>query len=156
MRRDFVSYLHNAMKSDSKLFVITGDLGYGILDPIRTDFPDRFINVGSAEMLMTGVAVGLSYSGYTPVCYSITPFLLYRPFEMIRNYINFEKIPVKLVGSGRDHDYAHDGITHWGDDDLAILSCLPNIKCYKPQNLDNNILKEFLTSPGPCYINLKR
>jgi transketolase len=136
--------------------VITGDLGYGILDIIRTDFPDRFINVGSAEMLMIGVAVGLSYAGYTPICYSITPFLLYRPFEMIRNYINFEKIPVKLVGSGRDHDYEHDGITHWGDDDITILKCLPNIKCYKPEKLTDDIIKVFLTSPEPCYINLKR
>jgi transketolase len=144
------------MKSNSKIFVITGDLGYGILDDIRTDFPDRFLNVGSAEMLMIGVAIGLSYSGYIPVCYSITPFLLYRPFEMIRNYINFEKINIKLVGSGRDHDYSHDGITHWGDDDLTILKCFSNIKCYKPEELTTQLTDEFFNSLTPAYINLKR
>jgi transketolase len=136
--------------------VITGDLGYGILDPIRNDFPDRFINVGSAEMLMIGVAVGLAYSGYTPVCYSITPFLLYRPFEMIRNYIDYENISIKLVGSGRDHDYSHDGITHWGDDDLTVLKCFSNIKCYKPSTLTKEISENFLNSTSPAYINLRR
>ena len=136
--------------------MITGDLGYGILDPIRDDFPDRFMNVGSAEMLMIGVAVGLAYSGYIPVCYSITPFLLYRPFEMIRNYIDYENLCIKLVGSGRDKDYSHDGITHWGDDDLKILGCLSNIKCYKPKVLTPDVCKEFLESAHPAYLNLRR
>jgi transketolase len=105
---------------------------------------------------MIGVAVGLAYSGYVPVCYSITPFLLYRPFEMIRNYVNFEKLNIKLVGSGRDKDYSHDGITHWGEDDLTVLKCLPNIKCYKPAKLTDVMCKEFLETEGPSYINLKR
>jgi transketolase len=107
-------------------------------------------------MLMIGVAVGLAYSGYIPVCYSITPFLLYRPFEMIRNYVNFENINIKLVGSGRDKDYSHDGITHWAEDDLVVLKCLPNIKCYKPEKLHDSLCKEFLESEYPSYINLKR
>jgi transketolase len=144
------------MSTDSRIFLITADLGYGILDDIRRDFPDRAVNVGSCEQLMIGTAVGLANSGFVPVCYSITPFLLYRPFEMIRNYVNYEKLNIKLVGSGRDKDYSHDGITHWGDDDLMIMKCLSNISLLKPKELSAEVFKNFISTSKPTYLNLSR
>ena len=156
MRKEFAQMLHGAMKADSRIFLLTADLGYGILDDIRRDFPERSVNVGSSEQLMIGMAVGLAQSGYVPVCYSITPFLLYRPFEQIRNYMNHDKIPVKLVGSGRDQDYGHCGFTHWSEDDVPIMKCLPNIRTYKPLKIDEVLVNEFLTSPSPAYLNLAR
>jgi transketolase len=148
--------LHEAMATDSRIFLLTADLGYGILDDIRRDFPYRAINVGSCEQLMIGMAVGLANSGFTPVCYSITPFLLYRPFEMIRNYVNHEKLNIKLVGSGRDKDYSHDGITHWAEDDLSIMKNLSNISLFKPKELTADVFKTFLFSDKPTYLNLSR
>jgi transketolase len=148
--------LYEAMSTDSRIFLLTADLGYGILDDIRRDFPDRAVNVGSCEQLMIGTAVGLANSGYVPVCYSITPFLLYRPFEMIRNYVNYEKLNVKLVGSGRDKDYSHDGITHWAEDDLTIMKCLSNISLFKPKELTDEVFNTFLFSDKPTYLNISR
>ena len=108
-RREFVNLLINEMNKNEKIFLLTGDLGFGLFDDIRKKFPNRFINVGSCEQLMIGLAVGLSYEGWIPLCYSITPFLLYRPFEFIRNYLNHELANVKLVGGGRDKDYKNLG-----------------------------------------------
>jgi len=105
---------------------------------------------------MIGAAVGLSYSGYTPICYSITPFLLYRPFEMIRNYVDHENLNIKLVGSGRDKDYDHDGFTHHAEDDLIVLKSLENIRMYKPGNLTPEVFGTFINSQYPSYLNLKR
>lgn len=157
MRKEFASFLLDEMKQNEKIIIITADIGYGILDEIRKNFDKRVINVGSCEMLMIGVAVGLSYGGYLPICYTITPFLLYRPFEMIRNYINYENLNVRLVGSGRDKDYSHDGFTHWAEDDLEIVSnCFKNIKIYKPDILTNEIFNDFISQKKPCYLNLKR
>ena len=157
MRKSFASLLMNEMCLNEKIIVITADIGYGILDDIRTKFPNRVHNVGSSEMLMIGIAVGYSYNGFLPICYTITPFLLYRPFEMIRNYIDYEKLNIKLVGSGRDKDYIHDGISHWAEDDITIVSnCFPNIKCYKPEMMDETLFTEFLYNNVPCYLNLKR
>ena len=85
---------------------------------------------------MLGVAIGMSQEGLVPVCYSMSSFVLYRPFEFIRNYLNHEGANVKLVGSGRDQDYEHDGISHWAHDDELILRALPNIKIYKPKTLE--------------------
>lgn len=155
MRREFAHMLHKAMEADSKIFLLIADLGYGILDKIRTDFPDRALNVGSCEQLMIGMAVGLAQNGYKPVCYSISSFLLYRPFEFLRNYVNHECPAVKLVGSGRDKDYGHCGFTHWSDDDAKILGTLENIKIYKPPALTQEVFDEFM-SDGPAYLNLAR
>ena len=110
MRKLFSQLLHKEMSRDERIVLITGDLGYGLWDRIRIDYPDRFYNVGSAEQLMVGTACGFAMEGMKPLCYSITPFLLYRPFELIRNYLDHEEIPVKLIGGGRDDDYGYLGI----------------------------------------------
>lgn len=104
---------------------------------------------------MVGAAVGLAHQGYIPVCYSITPFLLYRPFEFIRNYLSHEQAPVKLVGSGRGKDYSHDGFTHWAEEDVNIISKL-DVAIYKPKTLTGSIVKEFLLRDKPAYLNLCR
>ena len=93
-----------------------------------------------------------------PIVYSITTFLLYRPFETIRNYLHYENIPVKLIGSGRDKDYIHDGISHWAQEDKKIMSILNNIKSYWPNNLEeiDTLVNKMIKDKKPYYINLKR
>lgn len=153
-----MNLLLQQMKNRRDIIVLTADLGYGILDTIKDTFPTRFYNVGAAEQLLIGAAVGLAENKFIPVCYSMSSFILYRPFEFLRNYVNAENIPVKLIGSGRDKDYIHDGLSHWAEDDELVLRSLPNIKLYKPK--DNNELErvfvEFLYSDEPCYLNLRR
>jgi transketolase len=158
MRKKFSTLLFDSMAIDHNINLITADLGFGILDKIQSSYPDRFFNTGAAEQLMIGIGIGMAENKKIPICYSITPFLLYRPFELLRNYINYEKIPVKLVGAGRDKDYNHDGISHWAEDDEDILKCLPNIQIYKPMTENNliDILPEFLYNNKPSYLNLVR
>lgn len=152
MRKDFFTQLYVEMQRNPDIFFITGDLGYSLADHIRNDFKDRFINTGAAEQTMMGVAVGLALNGKIPIVYSITPFLLFRPFETIRNYISYESIPVIMVGSGRDDDYKHDGFSHFaGDDD--IIKQLPNIVFIKEDSFN---LAEIISSREPTYLNLKR
>ena len=158
MRKEYAKLLYNEMKKNKNIIVLTADLGFGILDDIKNSFSDRFYNVGAAEQLMIGTAIGLAENNKIPICYSITPFLLYRPFEFLRNYVNYEKINIKLVGAGRDKDYSHDGISHWAEDDEMILKSLPNIKIYKPNCLIEltNTWENFIYSNSPSYLNLKR
>jgi transketolase len=158
MRRFFVEQLSNVMEVDDSIIVLLGDLGYGIFDKLRDRFPDRCINVGAAEQLMVGSAVGISLENKIPICYSITPFLLYRPFEFIRNFLHEEKIAVKLVGSGRDKDYKDAGYTHHSTEAKDILDQLHNIEKYFPEN--NQELKDqfqsFLYSNKPAFLSLKK
>jgi transketolase len=158
MRKQFSEILHQEMSYNNNIVLITGDLGYGLWNQIKIDYPDRFFDVGSAEQLMMGCAVGMALEGKIPVVYSITSFLLYRPFEFIRNYLDHEKIPVKLVGGGRDKDYGYLGFTHWAEDDKKIMSCFNNIDFYKPDTVGEMaaITPAFLYSSAPSYLNLRR
>ena len=84
MRKEFAKILHQEMSSNEDIVVLTGDLGYGLWDKIRIDYPDRFWNVGSSEQLMMGMASGFAMEGKIPVVYSITPFLLYQMYIIYR------------------------------------------------------------------------
>jgi transketolase len=158
VRKAFVPLLLDLMRKDDRVWFITGDLGYGHFDHFRNEFPDRFINVGAAEQLLVGVGIGLAMDGKIPVCYSMTPFVLYRPFEFIRNYVDYESIPVKLVGSGRDRDYDWLGWSHWATDDKDHMSGFKNIKKYWPKDAEDMNLQfeEILLNNKPVYLNLSR
>jgi len=159
MRSEFAKILEEEMVMNDKIYLLTADIGFGILDSLRARFPERVINVGSSESLMIGIALGFAYEGRIPVCYTISPFLIYRPFEMLRNYVNHEKTPIKLVGTGRDRDYAHDGITHWAEDDVRIISAsFPRIGIHKPsrEEFTREYVKGILYSDSPEYLNLTR
>jgi len=146
------------MNEDEKIHLITADLGYGMFNDFDDLYKDRFHNVGAAEQLMIGCAIGLAQEGKIPLCYSITPFLLYRPFELIRNYLQHECCNVKLIGAGRDNDYSHDGISHWAHDDEDIIGRLFSIDIYKPQNNDelDKCFDKMLYGGAPSYLNLRR
>lgn len=158
MRKQFSERLHIEMSQNQNIVLLTGDLGYGLWDRIKIDYPDRFYNVGSAEQLMLGMASGMAMEGKIPIVYSITPFLLYRPFEIIRNYVDHEKLPVKLVGGGRDKDYGYLGFSHWASEDREVMKVFKNIKTLHPDTVEEmNDSFSMVTDPKtPLYINLRR
>lgn len=158
MRRSFFKELYRNMEQNDKIISLTGDLGYGGFDKIISEYPDRFFNCQAAEFSMMGIACGLAFEGKIPVVYSIGTFLIYRPFEIIRTYINYENIPVKLICSGRDKDYEHDGVSHWMNDIKIYLDTFKNIKQYWPNNEEEmiKILPEMLSNNNPCFLSLKR
>jgi transketolase len=158
MRRAFFKELYKLMKENPDIWVVTGDLGYIGFDKIRDDFPDRFVNAGASEQAMMGIAVGLALKGKIPFVYSITPFLLRRPYETIKLYLDGEKIPVMLIGSGRNKDYAHDGPSHDATDANMLLGTLPNITTYFPDDKKQipTILKQMIKGSRPSFLSLKR
>ncbi|MDD4937804.1 MAG: hypothetical protein PHX34_02185 [Candidatus Shapirobacteria bacterium] len=158
LRRRFADEVYKAMTKNKNIYLVTGDLGYKMWDQVRKDFPKRFINTGAAEQSLIGICVGLALEGKIPIASSITPFILYRPFETIRNYIDHEKIPVKLIGGGRDKDYLHDGFSHWAEEDKQVMKIFKNIKSTWPETADevSQIVPKILTDNNPWYINLKR
>jgi transketolase len=154
----FADELHKQMEKNENIWVLTGDLGFGMLDKIRDDFPKRFVNCGASEQAMMGIAVGLALKGKTPFVYSITPFLLRRPYETIKLYLDGEKIPVHLVGGGRDKDYAHDGPSHDATDVKQLLMTLPNITQFFPEDKEMvpEMVKTMVKTNRPSFISLRR
>jgi len=157
MRREFAELIYKMMSEEPGIVIVTADLGYGMWDRIKSTFPDRFYNVGAAEIFGLSFCVGLSYMGYKPIFYSITPFALWRPAEVIRNYLNHEKAKVLIALSGRGKDYTHDGFSHDASDAKKFAGMFKNIRYLEP--VDANEMISMMTAKpfyAPAIISLKR
>lgn len=157
MRRTFADALLIEARKNPKIILLTGDLGYKMWDQLREELPEQFVNTGAAEQALLDIACGLALEGRIPFVYTITPFLL-RGFETLRTYIDHEKINVKLIGGGRDKDYAHDGFSHDASDIKDFLTPLKNIKQYFPETKEEipNLVTEMVNSDQPSFISLRR
>lgn len=154
MRNEFAKVLHAEMAKNENIVLVVADLGYFIFDKIREDYPDRFYNVQAAEFGGLGFCIGLSLMGKIPFFYSITPFLIHRPFELIKLYLEHEQIPVILVGSGRGKDYLKDGISHWEDETVTERL---NVWTYYPDKTNmEEIVKIAIELKQPTFISLLR
>ena len=109
MRRKFGSIIKELADKDPKIVLIVGDIGYGIFDEFRKKHPKRFFNLGICEQSIIGTASGMALEGLKPWVYTITPFLIERPFEQVKLDIDQQNANVKLVGFA---DYPTLGPTH--------------------------------------------
>lgn len=156
MRKAFVDSLVLAARSDSRIVLLTADLGYMALEPFIEEFPDRFFNVGVSEQNMIALATGLAEAGSIPFCYSIATFSVLRPYEFIRNGPIAHDLPVKIVGMGGGMDYATNGVSHYGIEDVGVLRVQPGIAIYTPADgaQTRQIFAETATLPEPAYYRL--
>lgn len=158
MKHAFADELYKQMKENDKVWLLCGDVGFGVLDKIKKDFPDRFLNMGVAEQNMVGVACGMAHSGLIPFVYTITPFLVYRALEFIRNDVNYDKANVKLIAMGRGDDYKDLGMSHCAKDDKQIMFLFRNIMKFWPKSktMVRQLVGSAVRINRPMYINLKR
>lgn len=156
MRTAFIEALCEVAATDPRIWLLTGDLGYSVLERFSGQFPNRYINVGVAEQNMIGVAAGLAMSGKTVFVYSIANFPTLRCLEQIRNDVCYHNVNVKIVAVGGGLSYASLGYTHHGVEDLAILRVLPNMTVLAPGDPVEARLatRAIAVHPGPCYLRL--
>ena len=156
MRTPFVKTLTELAERDSRILLLTGDLGYLVLDAFVERFPDRFFNIGVAEQNMIGVATGLAESGFIPFAYSIVPFAVLRPYEFIRNGPVQHRLPVRIVGVGEGLEYGHDGLSHYALEDIGAMRLQPEIAVIAPADYQQARAALLATwdRPGPVYYRL--
>lgn len=156
MRKTFVDTLVELARIDNRVFLVTADMGYSVLEPFIKEFPDRYINTGIAEQNTVGVAAGLALSGYIVYAYSIVPFITMRCYEQARIDVAYMNTKVRLVGVGAGFEYGAAGATHHATEDIAVMRSLPNMTvCCPGDNLEaKEIMQQSLIYPGPMYIRI--
>jgi len=148
----FKNELLKQMKKNDNIYTLLGGVGWGFFKPDNK----RIINCEASESSMVDVGVGLALSGKIPFVYSITPHL-YRAWEGIRIYLDHERIPVKLVGVGRDKEYGNLGFTHWASDAKKMFSCFKNITYADPvKEAIPTILDMMIYNKRPWFLSLSR
>ena len=158
MRNAFVQSLLRVAAEDPRVLLVTGDLGFGVLDEFRSKHPDQFYNVGVAEQNLAGVAAGLALSGHVVFTYSIGNFPTLRCLEQVRNDICYHGANVKIVSVGGGLAYGGLGFSHFATEDLAILRALPGLTVVAPGDPIEveQLLPQIVKHQGPVYLRLGR
>lgn len=158
MRDTFVKTLLEIAKKDKNVYIVTGDLGFGVLKPFWDELPNQIINAGIAEQNMTSVAAGLALQGKTVYTYSIGNFPTLRCIEQIRNDCAYHNANVKIVCVGGGFVYGSLGMSHHATEDIAIMRALPDVTVMAPGDLVEaaNATKAIYETKGTCYLRLGR
>lgn len=132
----FLNRIWESMKDDKDIFFVSADFGSPVLDKIRADFPNRFVNVGIAEQNLINVTAGLALEGFNVFAYAIAPFITMRCYEQIRVSLALlsEVRPMRanLIGVGAGYSYVVSGPTHQCYEDITLMRALPNFRVLSP------------------------
>ncbi len=136
MRDAFIEQIYKRMSTNDKIFFVSADFGSPVLDKIRTEYSDRFINVGIAEQNLVNVATGLAFEGFDVYAYAIAAFLSMRAYEQIRTNValfsQIRDVNINLIGVGAGVSYVVSGPTHHCLEDITLMNLLPNMVLFSP------------------------
>lgn len=156
MRNALVDQLRLLARDDERVFLLTADLGWSVVEAFAREFPSRFLNVGVAEQNMAGIATGLALEGYRPFMYSIANFAAFRCYEQIRSGPVLHKLPVCVVGIGGGYAYGAAGPSHHAFEDLAAMRALPGMRVVAPADpaQTRTVAASVLRQDGPVYLRV--
>ncbi|MBM3813769.1 MAG: hypothetical protein FJW20_19250 [Acidimicrobiia bacterium] len=158
MRGIIMDALFAAMKADERVFFLTADMGINLVERFAESYPSRFLNVGIAEQNLIGISAGLCNLGYRPFAYTISNFLVHRPYEQIRNDVALHGYPVTLLGTSGGFDNAPLGPTHHVVDELGALGALAGIDLYCPSstNCARELVGRLIERERPAYVRMPK
>jgi transketolase len=151
MRQRFYELAREALDEDERVAVVTAQIG---TDAIGVH--PRHFDVGIREQLMIGLAAGLALEGYRPVAHSYTPFLVERPYEMLKLDLGHNDLGAVLVSIAASYDAAHEGRTHQAPEDVALVGALPGWTIHVPGHVDeaDRLFRQALGGDGRTYLRL--
>jgi len=132
MRTLLAHLIAEQAKKDPQFYVLSGDHGYALFDPLRKTRPQQFLNAGVSEQAMVGLAAGMAKSGLRPLVYGLSAFIPMRVLEFIKMDVCYESLPVVFLGDGAGLVYSTLGASHQCGEDIAVLQTLPNLRIYSP------------------------
>ncbi len=158
MRDAFLQRIWQTMAGDQSIFFACADFGSPVLDRIRADFPERFVNVGIAEQNLINVSAGLALEGYTVFAYAIAPFITMRCYEQVRVSLallsEVRPMNINLVGVGAGYSYVVSGPTHQCYEDITLMRAMPNMRVLSPSDhVSAGVLFDYcIANSGPKYL----
>ena len=155
-RREFVNTLNELAKGDDKIIVLIPDVGFNYLNDPNLNF--KVINTGVTEQHTTMLAVGLAKEGFKPYIYSMINFVLFRPYEMVRNGIVHHNVNVKLLGVKGSSGYKFLGFSHNMTDEEEDVRTCQNLKldCFIPKTNEEvrQVILDTYKNEKACYVRL--
>lgn len=156
MRKRALECVHELAKIDPRVVFVGSDLGPGVLEKMKSEFPKRFFMEGVSEQYIIGMAAGLAMEGFIPYVNTIATFLTRRCFEQVAVDLCLHDLQVRLIANGGGGVYAPLGPTHLAIEDIAIMRSLPNMAVVSPCDADEmgRLMMSTIDWPHPIYIRL--
>lgn len=158
-RAAYGEFLLDIGETNKDVIVLDADLSKSTSTRKFADkFPDRFFNMGIAEANMMGTAAGLASCGKTVFTSTFAIFATGRAWEQIRNTICYCNLDVKIVASHAGLGVGPDGASHQMNEDIAIMSSIPNMVVIEPCDgpETKRAISEIIKMRGPVYMRLGR
>lgn len=156
-RKNIIDSVIPYFREDERYYLLVCDMGFGVIDKLRREFPDRVINCGIMEQGTVGIAAGMSLSGLKPIVYSIVNFLVFRALEQIRNDVVLQKLNVKFIATGVNAYFKFLGPSHCcGTDDIAIMKLI-HMDIYDPyrdKKPFDKLVKDWILSDRSGYMRV--
>ncbi len=157
-RRDIVNSIIPYARKDKKIILLVCDMGFGVADRFKKEFPDRIFNMGVMEQGTVGIASGMAAVGLKPIVYSIVNFIAFRAIEQVRNDVIMQGLNVKFIVIGVNDYFEFLGESHCcGKDDKKIMKLI-GMKVFDPYKKKdvnfNKMVREWLNSPKAGYIRV--
>ncbi len=157
-RKDIINNIIPFVREDERIMLLVCDMGFGVVDEFKREFPERIFNTGIMEQGTVGIAAGMSMTGLIPIVYSIVNFLAFRALEQIRNDVVLQKLNVKFIATGVNDYFKFLGKSHCcGQDDKQIMKLI-DMKVYdpygEPEKNFEKIIEEWITDKKAGYIRV--
>jgi transketolase len=156
MRDTFVHTMTTLLDDDPRTAVVLADISADAFRAAARRHPDRVLNVGIREQLMTGVAGGLALTGLRPYVHSYAPFVIDRAYEQIKLDLGHQDAGAVLVSVGASYDGSSMGSTHFSPQDVALLDTLDGWTVHVPGHHDEvpELLRAAARTDDRVYVRL--
>jgi len=141
--------------ADPRVLTLTADLS-NTLAEFREKFPDRYIELGIAETNSVSFAAGLAACGFVPYIYSMAPFGVLKTAEQLRTDVDYNHLPVRLVGRLSGLAMGYFGTSHYAVEDIAIARTLNNTIVVAPADSASTValMRLVAATDAPAYIRI--
>lgn len=146
-------------KENQQVVVLEADVGSSSKSiEFGKKFPERYFNVGIAELNMNAMAAGFAASGLIPFTNTFAVFMTMRGSDPINSLIAYDKLNVKLAGTYSGLSDSFDGASHHATSDMAVMRSLPNMTVISVCDAIETKKAVFAAAKyqGPVYLRLSR
>lgn len=156
-RNAFGTVLTELAKENESIFAMTADFTKSTgLQKFSELFPNRYLSAGIAEQHMIGLASGLASEGYQVFACSFASFIATRCYEQVKLNLGYMQQNVKIVGIAAGLGVSHQGNTHYGLDDVSLMTTIPNMTVIVPADVAEvaKATEELSKMQGPAYLRV--
>lgn len=158
LRDKIGEFLCEFAKEDNRIYAIDSDLAKSTTTlKFEKEFPERFVEAGIAEASAMSIAAGLAAEGQIPFYVNFAIFVAGTAWTQLRQAA-YANLNVKMIGTYAGMDNGKDGASHHANEDLALVSSIPNVKVLVPSNVKEmkEAIKIAIDYNGPVYIRVAR